>query len=365
MLPMFPPTAPYCRLEPAGLEEMTRMVCDAFTMRQLEQLVRFSIGDQLYVEYVPEGLSGRDSVFILLEEMTRRGTTAELLRGVLKARPHRPDIQEAIPRLCPVAAAAAPETKAQVAAVVTGVEIVKGRLSDPTIRAGLVSSRQALASAADQVGQLEVYKRLHELLHKVQFRLFYQLENAARRFKTDPVANDLLANYISDLRDRAKEARPLAGALPDLPAARGLEFVWITEFDDTVAKLAAGRDALDDRQVLAGVRRLKSLLTVHPPRLNQLLALIAGTLPIRQLLDAFSAVIAGPDGAIAVRAARDGLVGLQPRLQAAVAEHTRWQELEKDLWLMENNLLDRAPQGRQADVPEVWNEIKLKITALR
>ncbi|HKB37972.1 MAG TPA: hypothetical protein VKD72_16110, partial [Gemmataceae bacterium] len=226
-------------------------------------------------------------------------------------------------------------------------------------------SRQALASAADQVGQLEVYKRLHELLHKVQFRLFYQLENAARRFKTDPVANDLLANYISDLRDRAKEARPLAGALPDLPAARGLEFVWITEFDDTVAKLAAGRDALDDRQVLAGVRRLKSLLTVHPPRLNQLLALIAGTLPIRQLLDAFSAVIAAPDGAIAVRAARDGLVGLQPRLQAAVAEHTRWQELEKDLWLMENNLLDRAPQGRQADVPEVWNEIKLKITALR
>src|SRR4051794_4215427 len=95
------------QLDGAGIEELTQQLCSAFTLRQLEQLVRVTMGDQLFVEYVPTQWAGQDTVFALVEELERRGTTARLLGGVLRTRPERDDLKKVIIRLCPALAAPA------------------------------------------------------------------------------------------------------------------------------------------------------------------------------------------------------------------------------------------------------------------
>lgn len=83
------------------IEELSRSLSRALNRSDLEIYVYVSTGDQLYVEYVGEGLPLRKTIFQLLEELENAGTTHLFLAKVYSERSGRPDILELIERLCP------------------------------------------------------------------------------------------------------------------------------------------------------------------------------------------------------------------------------------------------------------------------
>jgi len=86
------------------IEELSRALSRALSRSDLEIYVYVSTGDQIYVEYVAEGLPLRKTIFQLIEELENTGSTHLFLAKVYKERSRRPDILETIRRLCPQAA---------------------------------------------------------------------------------------------------------------------------------------------------------------------------------------------------------------------------------------------------------------------
>jgi len=86
------------------IEELSRALSRALSRSDLEIYVYASTGDQIYVEYVAEGLPLRKTIFQLIEELEYTGSTHLFLAKVFKERSRRPDIREMIRRLCPQAA---------------------------------------------------------------------------------------------------------------------------------------------------------------------------------------------------------------------------------------------------------------------
>lgn len=86
------------------IEELSRGLSRALSRSDLEIYVYVSTGDQIYVEYVAEGLPLRKTIFQLIEELENTGSTHLFLAKVFKERSRRPDILELIRRLCPQAA---------------------------------------------------------------------------------------------------------------------------------------------------------------------------------------------------------------------------------------------------------------------
>jgi len=91
------------RLTGDEIEQLSRSLSRTLSRSDLEIYVHVSTGDQLYVEYVAEGLPLRITIFQLLEELENSGTTHLFLSKVYKERPLRPDVLETIQRLCPKA----------------------------------------------------------------------------------------------------------------------------------------------------------------------------------------------------------------------------------------------------------------------
>lgn len=87
------------------IEELSRTLSRALSRSDLEIYVYVSTGDQIYVEYVAEGLPLRKTIFQLIEELENTGSTHLFLAKVFKERSRRPDVLETIRRLCPQAAA--------------------------------------------------------------------------------------------------------------------------------------------------------------------------------------------------------------------------------------------------------------------
>ena len=86
------------------IEKLSRSLSRALSRSDLEMYVYVSTGDQLYVEYVAEGLPLRKTIFQLLEELENTGATHLFLAKVYKERSRRQDILDMIRRLCPKAA---------------------------------------------------------------------------------------------------------------------------------------------------------------------------------------------------------------------------------------------------------------------
>lgn len=344
------------------VDDLRKLLCSAFTARELEQLVRTTLGDRLYEEYAPQGLSGKDLCFELIEALERRGTTVVLLRGVLKARSARADVRETLARVCPEALRPAPDPRDQLREVVGGVDAAKTRLADPAVAAMIVGYRPALERTVAEIDLLARYKALHDCLHMVQLKHYRQVSEAARRFRADPLAFGTLDGYLAELRVIADEARSAAEGLPAASGGRRQEeLAWVQELEAVVAGLRAALDGLEDRAASDAVRKLKGLLRVEPFRINRLLALTAEQLPLDRVVEALDEVLArtaANDPAAAVlRGGSAALRAVIPLLMGRVTEHTRWQKIENDLWQAEESL----HRGGEEDLEEfrfLWPAIK-------
>jgi hypothetical protein len=356
-----PPASP----SPASSKALLNALTDAFNLEELQQLVYQTLGRPLR-NLVDEHADFTTVVFTLLDKTYRDGVSAVFLRAVLLSKPARSDLRPIIAQVCPEALQLPAESKAEVLVIDQAVREVHGQLDDPRVRQQVAESRGKLTLVANQIDQLERYKNLHECLHKILFQFYHQVADAARRFKTDPLASDTLADYATQIGDQARTARTVINGLPTGPTSQGLELAWVGQLETAVGEFGKARQDLNEAPAADGVRRLKRILGFDPIRINASLTKIAGDLPLPLLadtLDKAAQAADGKPGAKPIRAGHQALQALYPQLTVRVAEHTSWQQVENDLWHAEDNLYQKTPDARE-EFLFLWPSIKAAIAAL-
>ena len=199
---------------------------------------------------------------------------------------------------------------------------------------------------------IEMYKALHNILHKLQFKL-ETIELALSSPASDARANEKLERYAGEITDLAVDAEGKIDAIKD--KVEGLnpaesERGWINglkaraeEMKD-VAQPGASQE--DRGQVYISLR---SQVNQASPQINRALAEAAGSLRLVNLVDMIDAVIsrASPTeaeiksvlaGSSAAAALRVGVAGL-------IEEHFAWQRISSDLEGAKNSI-SHQPQRK-------------------
>jgi hypothetical protein len=348
------------------LRELTDLLCSALpTEAELEMIVSESLHVALHTEYVPDGLTLRQTASALIRALDERGITPTLLHAVLAARPARGDLREVVARYHPEAVPTDTDTK--VTEVGRALEAAARGLGDPAVRAQVEESRGSVERLRAQVEVLACYKELHDCLHQIQLKHFRQVADAARRFRTDSLAGGTLEEYLDQLRIVASDAREAALRLPDTPSARPQELLWVSSLDSVAAGLRTALDTLEDGVAREAIRKLKSILFVEPFRINHLLALTAQELPLNRLLETLRGVAqaVGAQSALTrdLEAGIAALEALIPDLLGHVREHWAWQEVEKELWLAEEEIHRGVPEA-MPEFASAWSGITRRVQVL-
>jgi hypothetical protein len=320
-------------------------LCDAFTPKTLEEMVRFRLGERLDDLVEPAALQQR--AFQLVEVYDRRGTVAGPIRAAYETMPDNPLVRGYCEAHAPWAFTPAPPPDQIVDGAATGVRRL-GELLEAVPESRLPGLARSLrgdfGDALRTINTIAAYKALHACLHNVQFRLYREIKRAVESFATNDEAREQLEAYMIDLRAEVDRARPQAEKLEG-------EIHWVRILHEVAVDLsglgAPGRPpagAVARRAIL----RLNGVLVIEPSRVNGVLTAAARTLPLLKLIEALRA-LSDTTTAAAIPAAvrplldgfRSGLGDLEefrPLFLAVVEGHIHWQGIDNLLRVAEAEL---------------------------
>jgi hypothetical protein len=324
------------------IEQLRDAIADAFQFdpSALEQMVLFKLGKPLY-KMVQAG--PLDTVaFKLIALAEQEGWVRSLVYALALVRPNNDKVKAFCTAHAPWAFSP-PDPEELITKVTTGLGAVSAKKSDPGVQQVINRFREDLRAARDGTAALNKYKKLHDRLHALQVMFSQQLAGAAEEARKGSISASLDL-YAYQFRDNANKARAEAAGLPTQP----LEVGWAALLDQVaslIEQVQPGNAAPLDR---AGVL-LQSVLS-EATRINARLTEVVAGLRLGKLVEALGDILphlTGTDADAEVRAARDGLTELRPRLDGLMQEHYEWQVLDKTFSIAEvlpgNTLADRFP----------------------
>ena len=348
-------------LDSAAFDPLSTLIGDSFDPPELDTVLRQTTGAGLYKAWVAQGKPVRDTVLDLLKKLSDRGVERVVLAAIAARRPADAALIAAIASACPAALEQIPSTEAQVGSLLTGLAAIRARLGDASVRAALSTSASALRTVADTVNTLNIYKNIHDTLHQFQFSETQDLRHAARSFATDETQSAVLVQYQGQLQIMAMTARTWIEQLPQTSQLRQMELSWLTQMEGADQRLNA---ALTDRETtpaqiaLTDIHRLMSIV---PSRLNEQIVVAAEALPLGDL----AAALAGLSTALTddIAKAQASLSLVRPTLDARVAEHKSWQEIDNKIRYLDE-LLDHSGPDALAEFTIYWPDLKQHVLDL-
>jgi hypothetical protein len=214
-------------------------------------------------------------------------------------------------------------------------------MRSPQIRAAVVTFRTDFEAAREQVVLLSHYKRLHDLLHTLQFHCYAPIVQEANRFPDDLMAVDNLMDYeftlqqiVGDLKDATK----LASLAPT-------ETLWIQDLVKAQESLREALDELNAKPLQRTIWLLNRVLAIQPSQINTRLNAVARTLRLPALVEAMTCVSDNlayldldPEKVNQFEAGVDALISLNHRLTTLVNGHDKWQVVDLELRRIEANV---------------------------
>jgi hypothetical protein len=317
------------RLDGAQLEQLCDVIAAAFDLDSLKQLIRFKLGKEL-AKIVDCAKAFRNLVFDLVELSEREGWITTFVTAIARARANDLRITAFVEEHAPWALQALKPGDLS-AKVKTGLNTVIERKYDSGVRDVLLQFRADLQAARDGVTLLNQYKKLHELLHRLQVKFLRELENAAEEARAG--AQSLpLELYAYQLRQCGARARTEAESLP----TRALELAWAATLDRIAGLIDAARSGKPE-PLDAAVILLRNVLT-EAARINSRMTDIVAELHLDGLVEALTKIrehFAGTDAEADVATALEGLAALRPRLSGLMQEHYEWQIIDKAIGVAE------------------------------
>jgi DNA-binding SARP family transcriptional activator len=204
----------------------------------------------------------------------------------------------------------------------------------PQARAVMMAFRADFEDATDHIDVLSSYKRLHDLLHALQFHCYNPIVQEAMRFPGDDVAADNLTDHeltlqriINDLQEDTERA-PFATT----------EGLWIRDLVKAREALREALEALNPKPLKRAIWLLNRVLAVQPSRINTRLNATARALRLPVLAetmarvrDNLASLDLNPHKLGQFGAGVEALARLSHTLTVLVDEHDRWQAVELEL----------------------------------
>jgi len=347
---------------------LKELVVEAFNPDSLSQLVRMELGADMYKEYVPTGKPFQESVFLLIGALEERGTTISLVNAVLAARPQKAEIQSELPQMRADLALSSPESPAQVRVVEAAIRNAAGTLASATLSEPSTALLRRLRSDLELI---QIYKALHDCLHKTQLHLsVLESDSQAVGVPGQEEAADRFERALDVFLMEGMNARQAAAGLPRDPAfLRESEESWLRQYDASVALAKTGLEKGDAKSTRAASSRLRSVLRREPGRIDGILRSCAGSLDLdglRALLDqGAQAEGGGPEGHRVFSDGRQAVELLFRKLRALVNQHNQWQLIDLALWEAEDQLPGPNGDGDSGGIFEIlWDDLSASLQLL-
>ena len=344
---------------------LKELVVEAFNPDSLSQLVRMELGADMYKEYVPTGKPFQESVFLLIGALEERGTTISLVNAVLAARPQKAEIQSELPQMRADLALSSPESPAQVRVVEAAIRNAAGTLASATLSEPSTALLRRLRSDLELI---QIYKALHDCLHKTQLHLsVLESDSQAVGVPGQEEAADRFERALDVFLMEGMNARQAAAGLPRDPAfLRESEESWLRQYDASVALAKTGLEKGDAKSTRAASSRLRSVLRREPGRIDGILRSCAGSLDLdglRALLDqGAQAEGGGPEGHRVFSDGRQAVELLFRKLRALVNQHNQWQLIDLALWEAEDQLPGPNGDGDSGGIFEIlWDDLSASL----
>ena len=224
--------------------------------------------------------------------------------------------------------------------------------------------------------KLNVYKILHDTLHRMQLGSYNQIATDINKIYDDQVYRLQIRQQLVLLKMNCREALGAAQLLEIICAAQTSESGvtdsesergWVVTLTKAVDQLRKAIDEADDENAREAILNIRAVIRTEPPRVNALLRLAAQTLPLDSLLETVDKAANIPnlhgDQREALNSAKVKLITLRGDLGGKVKVHNRWQVVEIQLSAAELEIertADDAPKAFRA----YWLNIKSMIKLL-
>lgn len=343
-------------------DALVELMKNAFDRKALQQLVRSSLQEDMYKEWVNPNQNLKDDLKELLPKLADLGLLAILLDRVAIERAH---LQEQLSDLRAALDIKTTSTQDQTDAISSGVASVANKLQFPAVRAIVSQSKTVLTELAAKITLLGAYKNLHDELHDARMQ-FRRLQTTAKPLGKDPDAVVEFTEAVMLMEAVDADIGKIHADLPTHPNnVREEEGQWIIAFSEAVnlARQAADNgDPVMARQSLQGIRRV---LNIAPSSIDTRLGNTAKGLDLAKLKNVFTAAAEVPELSKDAEMLRQGGMATEQLLleiKAQVTQHANWQAIDRALDSSDEHLKNLAEDT--VDFDGVWRGLKLGIQPL-
>jgi hypothetical protein len=223
-------------------------------------------------------------------------------------------------------------------------------LKTPEMLSAAAEFRGAFDGMCARIDPVVRYKRMHDLLHQLEFDCYDRIRNNKTRF-ADPDDDFAYQEMTSCLSALESVARDLRNNVSD-PAFEGVNGGWVTDLQRACDSFRTSIDNRDLAILTTVTDTIGRILQRRPSQINSYLVEAARALRLNDLVTAMSrlhATLVKLD-AESVRAEEfhRGVVALgdfAAKLDGLIRIHTIWQEIDFELHPIEAVLADSIAKG--------------------
>lgn len=208
-------------------------------------------------------------------------------------------------------------------------------------RSAVVTFQVDFQAACEQINIIANYKKLHDLLHTLEFQCSSGIVQESKRFPDDETAFDILTDHELTLQKILREVQEVASR----ETIATNEVLWLKDLKCAQEELHTAIKEVDARRLQRTIWLLNRILAIQPSRINTNLNSAARTLRLPALVNAMNAIwekLARSNlNQEKIKQFQNGvevLAELNKRLEALVIGHDYWQEIDLELRRIEANL---------------------------
>jgi hypothetical protein len=207
-----------------------------------------------------------------------------------------------------------------------GFRVVDDKIAEPAVRDLVCLSKEKIKDASKQIGEMELFKTIHDALHHIEFQCLRMMEG-------EDIA-DALPVYQGDFNDAREWIQKAIQGRKKIPQIlRTLSGSLESAADDFQAAVdKPGDDAL--KKVVSD---LKLLISRFPPKLDLIISTAAGELDLNCLIDLLAQVRSKVSAGAELEDIHDSidkLPKIRDELAELVSKHSTLQSLDSNLRTM-------------------------------
>jgi len=324
------------KIPPDLIDGVAKGIGDAFDFLQLDAIIYRCTGEHRINGWTNDRLPRWTIARNCIDGAEKQGLIVLFLAYILSSLPPTGTLYVLIASAMPTAKDALPEVKPQVEEVRLGLERTRELLNDPAARSTIEESREILTDVEREISLLDGYKGLHDCLHSLQAKQISLLIASSAKIASDTLQHDAMREYKDQVRTQVQCARDVVDRLPDDATLRSVETKWIDELDTAAMFLQKSLDDRNPNAARIGIIRMSRVLQFQPPRLNDLIVAAAKQLPLQKLSGAMGTLAEiDHSGSSDLANGQAALNRLDQAVRGRVAEHDLWQEIDKQIWVIE------------------------------